>query len=111
MEQTHSLRAAAQQMGMAYTKAFRIVKNAEQNLGFSLLERSVGGKGGGGSTLTPRGTELLRRYGAYRLELDRAAEQLYREHLSGFLPAAASDYWREGENGGSEEAEDGDGRS
>ena len=92
VEQTQSLRAAAQQMGMAYTKAFRIIKNAETALGFPLLERVVGGKGGGGSTLTPEGKELLKRYGAYRLSCDQMAERLYQEHFSGFLPAASSDY-------------------
>ena len=96
MEQTQSLRAAAQQMGMAYTKAFRIIKNPETALGFPLLERVVGGKGGGGSTLTPEGKELLKRYGAYRLSCDQMAERLYQEHFSGFLPAASSDYRREG---------------
>lgn len=96
VEQTQSLRAAAQQMGMAYTKAFRIIKNAEAALGFPLLERVVGGKGGGGSTLTPEGKELLKRYGAYRLSCDQMAERLYQEHFSGFLPAASSDYRREG---------------
>lgn len=96
VEQTQSLRAAAQQMGMAYTKAFRIVKNAETALGFPLLKRVVGGKGGGGSTLTPEGKELLKRYGAYRLSCDQMAERLYQEHFSGFLPAASSDYRREG---------------
>ena len=96
VEQTQSLRAAAQQMGMAYTKAFRIIKNAETALGFPLLERVVGGKGGGGSTLTPEGKELLKRYGAYRLSCDQMAERLYQEHFSGFLPTASSDYRREG---------------
>ena len=96
VEEKHSLRAAAQGMGMAYTKAFRIIKNAEQHLGFPLLERAVGGKGGGGSTLTPEGKELLKRYGAYRLSCDQMAERLYQEHFSNFLPAASSDYRREG---------------
>lgn len=96
VEEKHSLRAAAQTMGMAYTKAFRIIRNAESNLGFPLLRRAVGGKGGGGSTLTPEGKELLKRYGAYRLSCDQMAERLYWEHFSGFLPAASSDYRREG---------------
>ena len=92
VEELHSLRASAQSMGMAYTTAFRMIKNAEAGLGFPLLERSVGGKGGGGSTLTARGKELLRRYGAYRISLDHMVEQLYQECFSGFLPAASSDY-------------------
>lgn len=96
VEETQSLRAAAQRMGMAYTKAFRIMKHAEEQLGFPLMERMVGGKGGGGSTLTPEGKELLKRYGAYRLSCDQMAERLYQEHFSGFLPAASSDYRRKG---------------
>ena len=100
VEERHSLRAAAQEMDMAYTKAFRIMKNAEENLGFPLLERSVGGKGGGGSTLTSRAKELLRRYGAYRLACDRAAEELYREHFLPFLPPACSNYPKTGERDG-----------
>ena len=99
VERTHSLRSAAQEMGMSYTKAFRIMKNAEENLGFPLLERMVGGKEGGGSTLTPEGRELVKRYGAYRTCLDRMAERLYEEHFSGFLPKAASHDRRKGEGG------------
>ena len=34
--ETGSLRAAALSMGMAYTKALKILKNAEQALGFAL---------------------------------------------------------------------------
>ena len=96
VEEKHSLRTAAQGMGMAYTKAFRIIKHAEQYLGFSLLQRAVGGKGGGGSTLAPEGKGLLKRYGAYRLSCDQMAERLYQEYFSNFLPAASSDYRREG---------------
>lgn len=33
----HSLRAAAMEMGMAYSKAWTILKNAEEQLGFKLL--------------------------------------------------------------------------
>ncbi len=49
IEQTGSLRAAAQSMQMAYTKALGLVRHAEQVLGFALTERKIGGKGGGGS--------------------------------------------------------------
>ena len=47
IEQTGSLRAAAQSMQMAYTKALGLVRHAEQVLGFALTERKIGGKGGG----------------------------------------------------------------
>lgn len=58
----HSLRAAAQSMNMAYSKAWTVLRTAEEQLGFKLLRSSTGGKGGGGAVLTPEGEELLERY-------------------------------------------------
>lgn len=92
-----SLHAGAQEMGMAYTKAFRLVKAAEKAMGFPLLERTVGGKGGGGSVLTPQAKELLKRYETYRTACSRMAEQLYQESFSDFLPQAPVDYGRKGQ--------------
>ena len=60
-----SLRAAALSMDMAYTKALKLMKNAEAALGFPLTTRTVGGKAGGGSILTPEGKDWLSRYEAY----------------------------------------------
>lgn len=65
-----SLRAAAISMGMAYTKATRIVREAEAAYGLALTERSVGGAGGGGSRLTAAARELVERYRAF----ERASE-------------------------------------
>ena len=45
----HSLNRAAKSMGMAYSKAWRIVNEAEGQLGCKLIERD----GARGSTLTP----------------------------------------------------------
>ena len=53
VEKTGSLRAAAIEMEMAYSKATRLLKQAEANLGFPLTTRSTGGRDGGGSVLTP----------------------------------------------------------
>ena len=65
IEAQGSLRAAAQSMGMAYTKAFHMIQTAERETGFQLIQRAIGGRGGGGSTLTPQARELVRRYDAY----------------------------------------------
>ena len=42
-----SLRSAAMVMDMAYTKALRLMKNAEAALGFPLITSVIGGKSGG----------------------------------------------------------------
>ena len=81
VEKTGSLRAAAMEMEMAYSKASKILKQAEANLGFSLTSRSAGGKDGGGSVLTPEGKQWLSRYKAYRDACIRANQTLYRQHF------------------------------
>ena len=77
--QTGSLRAAAMSMDMAYTKALKLIRNAENALGFTLIRRSTGGKDGGGSTLTEEGKEWLQRYEAYRDACKQSNSALYLE--------------------------------
>ena len=81
IEKTGSLRAAAMEMGMAYSKASKLLKQAEENLGFSLTNRSTGGKNGGGSMLTMEGKQWLYRYEAYRNACIQANQALYRQHF------------------------------
>ena len=70
----HSLRAAAASMEMAYSKAWTILKNAENCLGFPLLSSSRGGKNGGGAALTQEAVKLLDAYDRYSAALrDQAA--------------------------------------
>ena len=79
VEKTGSLRAAAMEMEMAYSKASKLLKQAEENLGFSLTRRSTGGKDGGGSVLTPEGRQWLNQYEAYRDACVKANQALYRQ--------------------------------
>ena len=44
-----SLRAAAASMEMAYSKAWRIIHEAEEGFGFRLLDSTIGGRHGGGA--------------------------------------------------------------
>jgi molybdate transport system regulatory protein len=79
IEETGSLRGAAISMGMAYTKALRLIANAEKALGFKLTERVTGGKDGGGSRITPEGKEWLTKYEQYRDACKAANAKLYME--------------------------------
>lgn len=79
IEKTGSLRAAAMDMEMAYSKANKLIKQAEANLGFPLTQRSTGGKDGGGSKLTPEGKQWLRQYEAYRNACIQSNQALYRQ--------------------------------
>lgn len=81
VEQTHSLRQAAIQMEMAYSKAWRILKTSEENLGFPLLKSSTGGKGGGGAELTDAARDLLKRYEGFADAVRGFADEAFLEYF------------------------------
>jgi molybdate transport system regulatory protein len=58
IEDLGSLNAAAKKIHMAYSKAWRIMKEAEAAFGFKLINRD----GARGSTLTAEGKKLLDAY-------------------------------------------------
>jgi len=60
--ETKSLKVAAAQLGVSYSKAQKLIANIENRLGCKMLIRSSGGRNGGKSELTPQGLELIRRY-------------------------------------------------
>lgn len=76
IEELKSLRAAAMRMGMAYSKAWRIIHECEEKLGFRLLYSSAGGRGGGGAEVTPEGKKLLSRFRTLEKELNKTADAL-----------------------------------
>ena len=82
IEQYGSLRASAASMGMAYTKALRLMKHAEVALGMPLARKTIGGKHGGGSELTPEGKEFLRKYEEYRTRCTEANRRIFEEIFS-----------------------------
>lgn len=82
VQQSGSLRKAAQDLGMSYNKAWRILHAAEQRLGFPLLDRSVGGTAGGGSQLTAEAQDLLRRYRALAAEVAEVTQAAFDRHFA-----------------------------
>lgn len=86
VEEHRSLRAAAASMGMAYSKAWRIVRTAESVFGCKMLETATGGKNGGGAVLTPQARELLASYDAYCAEVGAFAAERFRARFGGWTP-------------------------
>jgi molybdate transport system regulatory protein len=82
VEKIKSLHQAANQMGMSYSKAWRLIQTLEQRLGFALLERKVGGLSGGGSRVTHQGKELMNHYEGFRKNAEKALEKIYRKHFN-----------------------------
>ena len=84
VDELHSLRAAALSMSMAYSKAWTVVRNAEDGLGFHLLTSTAGGKHGGGAELTPEAVRMMAAYDDYCRKLRAYADDLFQEEF-GYL--------------------------
>lgn len=56
-----------------------MIKAAEKQLGFKLLERRIGGSGGGGSRLTDEGMDLLKKYRQLTLRVQKDADRAFEE--------------------------------
>lgn len=74
VRQLGSLNAAAKEMKMAYSKAWRIIKETEAALDMQLLNRD----GAHGSTLTDEGNKLLDAY----LEVDERLQKFAEEEFA-----------------------------
>jgi molybdate transport system regulatory protein len=81
IKKTGSLHKAAMEMKMSYRKAWVTINAIEEKLGFSLLERKVGGTSGGGSIITPSGLELMKHYEQFRKEVKKELENIYHKHF------------------------------
>lgn len=91
----HSLRAAAASMEMAYSKAWRIIRTAEEVFGCKLLDSTIGGHHGGGAVLTAEAERLLAAYRAYEAAVKAFAEGKFEESF-GFYRELARDARRNG---------------
>ena len=69
IEETGSLRSAAAQMGLSYSKALRLVQHAEKELGFALTCKTI--------------RQFLERYEAYRDACVQTSRELYSAFFSG----------------------------
>ncbi len=77
VDETGSLNKAAAEMGMAYSKAWSILKHAEESFDIQLLRR----KGNKGSELTPEARSLIAIYEELQKQLDEQAANLLQELL------------------------------
>ncbi|WP_461883988.1 winged helix-turn-helix domain-containing protein [Fusicatenibacter sp.] len=79
VEATGSLSKGCKCMGMAYSKGWKILKRAEEDLGIVLVEGNRGGSNGGQTVLTTEGKAFLERYRKFEKEVQSSAEQAFRK--------------------------------
>lgn len=79
VDEYHSLRRATMAMGMAYSKAWSIIKTAEQSLSFPLLISKTGGRGGGGAELSEQGRRFLHAYRCFEQTVHDYADEVFED--------------------------------
>ena len=77
-----SLLSACKQMNMAYSKGWKMLKEAEEQAGFPFLTRRAGGADGGNSVLTEQGRAFLEAYRKMEEEVEAAAKEAFLTHFA-----------------------------
>lgn len=79
IDETGSINEAATQVRISYRAAWGKIKATEERWGVKLLERHVGGKGGGGATLTDDARELMTRYIEFERQARAAVDEQFQK--------------------------------
>lgn len=85
IEHNGSMQTACRQMNMSYSKGWKIIKEAEKQLGYPLLITRSGGAEGGFSQLTPKTKDFLNRFLSMEKELNEKTEELFIKYFEGEL--------------------------
>ena len=85
VERTGSISGAAKEMNIQYRLAWQRINEMEKRLNVSLVEPRVGGKGGGGSELTPLAFQLIERFGKMAEAIDLCTIEQNRLHLNDLI--------------------------
>ena len=83
VERRQSLQKAAQGLGISYRKAWGDVRAVEKHVGFAMLERRRGGRGGGSSALTAQAKRLLKAYARMEEVAAAAAQRQWQRFRAG----------------------------
>jgi len=70
IQETGSINAAAERVGVSYHRAWEKLDEMEKGLGVQLVERQVGGARGGGTRLTATGREYVARFKRFERGFD-----------------------------------------
>ena len=77
IERTGSLAEAARTLRMSYRRAWLLLEDMNTSFQERVTHMSVGGRGGGGATLTPFGHDLIRAYRELQVHIQQCAETAF----------------------------------
>ena len=81
IEKTGSIKQAAKNLGMSYSKAHKILTRVEEKFGRKLLYKTRGGIDRGGSSLTPFAKEFIKVYKIFQDKIKDYAKYEFEEKI------------------------------
>lgn len=72
-----SVKEACERTSISYSKGWKIIHAAEEELGYQIVGRRPGGRNGGTAYLTDRGRKLLGLFETYEKQVEEAAYRIY----------------------------------
>jgi molybdate transport system regulatory protein len=91
IEETGSISAAAERMKVQYRCAWDKLDEMETGLGERLVERHAGGRGGGGTRLTPAGRAYVASFNCFAQGIDEViAKQFEQAFEKSKIPAGGT---------------------
>lgn len=79
VQRNGSINAAARELAMSYRKIWAQLQAMEESAPFPILERRIGGKGGGASQLTEEIQELMEQFQSLRNQVNNEADRCFDE--------------------------------
>lgn len=79
IDKTGSISEAAKTMGISFRHAWGYITAIEKRLGMKFIVRSKGGKGGGGSYLTPSAKAFIHKYDRLRNLTNKFVDTKFKE--------------------------------
>jgi molybdate transport system regulatory protein len=79
IKKSRSLSSAAAGMNMSYRKAWGIIREVEEKLGFNLVDKHRGGSEGGHTELTEEGNELMNAFNELTVQFNTSMKEVTRK--------------------------------
>lgn len=83
IDRTGSISKASRKMGFSFRHGWGYITAIEKRMGFKLIERSKGGRGGGGSCLTPAGRQIVKKFDSLQRTVNKFTDKQYKEIFGG----------------------------
>ncbi|MBS0420634.1 MAG: LysR family transcriptional regulator [Proteobacteria bacterium] len=90
IDSSGSLSEAARKLQMSYRRAWLLLEDLNTSFQQPVARMSVGGRGGGGASLTPFGAELVAAYRAFEAQIRKRAQTAFPATALPAAPASTS---------------------